>query len=232
MIDQDQFQEIMREMSLKDRERKSVEVTGKTIEEALSQAAIEIGVPVRRLEYETLEKGNRGFLGVGRKDFTLMVYEMERRSVARVDGEEVFEDFEDEDIEEEKVIIDGDFSVRLTNDGAYLKVTPPGENGSPVSIDNVMFELARRQIESFDEEKIKTTVERADRVYVKVGDFIYNPVNDARPTVEVSQDEMEAFINVGEPGPGGADLTSSDITLISEKQQCGIRNSGRCAFKL
>ncbi len=212
MIDQDQFQETMREMSLKDRERKSVEVTGRTIEEALSQAAIEIGVPVRRLEYETLERGKRGFIGVGRKDFTLMVYEMERRTVSRVDGEDVFEDFEEEGVEEEKIIVDGDFSVRLANDGAYLKVTPPGENGQAVSMDQVMFELARRQIGDPDEEKIKTTIEKADSVYVKVGDYIYNPVNDARPTVEVSQDEMEAYINVAEPGPGGADLTSSDIT--------------------
>ncbi len=212
MIDQDQFQEIMREMSLKDRERKSVEVTGKTIEEALSQAAIELGVPVRRLEYETIEKGKRGFAGVGRKDFTLMVYEMEKRVVSRVDGEEIFEELEDQEVFEEKIIQDGDFSVRLANDGAYLKVSPPGENGTPVSIDQVMFELARRQITDLDEEKIQATVENADMVYVKVGDFIYNPVNDARPTVEVSPDEMEAFINVAEPGPGGADLTSSDIT--------------------
>ena len=212
MVSQDQFQEVLREMSAKDRERKSVEVSGKTIEDALGQAAIELGVPVRRLEYETVVRGKRGFLGVSRKDFRLTVYEAEKRIVKTDEGEILFEDMPEESIFEEDLIINGDFSVRLTNDGAYLKVTPPEAKGDPVSIDEVMFELARRQVTKLDEEKILATVTNADGVYVKVGDFIYNPVNDARPSLEVSDDEMQAFIVVSEPGPGGADLTSSDIT--------------------
>ncbi len=212
MIGQDQFQEIMREMSLNDRERKSVEVTGRTIEEALGQAAIELGVPVRRLEYEMNQKGKRGFLGIGHKDFSLTVYEGEKRIVTNEEGEIIFEDLAEESIVEEDVIINGDFSVRLTNDGAYLKVSPPDDRGTAVSMDQIMFELARRQVTDLFEEKIQSTVENADAVYVKVGDFIYNPINDARPTLEVSDDEMKAHIIVAEPGPGGADLTSSDIT--------------------
>jgi uncharacterized protein (DUF342 family) len=157
-------------------------------------------------------RGKRGFLGVSQKDFRLTVYEAEKRIVKTDDGEILFEDMPEESIFEEDLIINGDFSVRLTNDGAYLKVTPPEAKGDPVSIDQVMFELARRQVTKLDEEKILATLSNADGVYVKVGDFIYNPVNDARPSLEVSDDEMEAFIVVSEPGPGGADLTSSDIT--------------------
>ena len=212
MIGQDQFQETMRELSLKDRERKSVKVTGKTIDEALGEAAIELGVPVRRLEYETIEKGQRGFLGMGRKDFSILVYEGERRIASAVEGESVFEELEDESIFEEDLIINGDFSIRLANDGAYLKVSPPDDRGVTVTVDQVLFELARRQVNDLDDERINTTVEKADGVFVKVGDFIYNPVNDARPTVEVSDDDMQAYINVAEPGSGGADLTCSDIT--------------------
>ncbi|OQY34522.1 MAG: hypothetical protein B6241_04435 [Spirochaetaceae bacterium 4572_59] len=233
MINQDQFQETLREMSEKDRERKSVEVTGKTLEEALSQAAIELGVPVKRLEYETLAKGRHGFLGVGHKNFSLKVYEAERRIIKNEEGEVLFEEMSDNVLLEEDVIINGDFSVRLSNDGAYLKVTAPDTRGIAVSADQVLFELARRQVNDIFEEKVNTTIENADGVYVKVGDFIYNPVNDARPTVEVSADDMQASINVSEPGPGGADLTSSDITsfLRNNNVVYGILESALINFE-
>ncbi len=212
MISQDQFQDVMRTLSEKDRERRSVEVSGATIEEALGQAAIELGVPVRRLEYELKEKGKRGFLGIGKKAFTLTAYEAERRIARTAGGEVVLEDFAEEEFEEEEIIKDGDFSVRLASDGAYLKVSAPDEGGVPVNRDDILRELQFRAVSDINNERLDATLQGGDGVYVKVGDFIYNPVNDARPTVDVSDDDMQAFIEVQEPGPGGADLTSSDIT--------------------
>ncbi len=212
MIGQDQFQDVMRALSEKDKARRSVEVSGITIEEALSQAAIELGVPVRRLEYELRTKGQRGFLGIGKKEFTLIVYEAERKIARTAGGEVVMEEFVDDEIPEETVIHDGDFTVRLSSDGAYLKVSHPDPGGTPVSIDDIIKELQFRAVNDINKERIQSTVANGDRVYVKVGDFIYNPVNDARVSVDVSDDEMQAFIEVQEPGPGGADLTSSDIT--------------------
>ncbi|MDA3812212.1 MAG: FapA family protein, partial [Spirochaetaceae bacterium] len=44
-----------------------------------------------------------------------------------------------------------------------------------------------------------------------VGEFSYNPVNDPLMSVEISEDEMQAFIYVSEAGPGGANLTGDDI---------------------
>lgn len=212
MISQDEFQDIMRTLSEKDKERRSVEVSGSSIEEALGQAAIELGVPLRRLEYELLEKGKRGFIGIGKKNYSLIAYAAERKIARTAGGEVVLEEFGDENQEEEVIIKDGDFTVRLASDGAYLKVTPPDEGGIPVEKDEILKELSFRAVNDINEERIDSTIENTDAVYVKVGDFIYNPVNDARPTVEVSDDEMQAFITVQEPGAGGADLTSSDIT--------------------
>jgi len=212
MINQEQFQEIMRTLSENDRNRKSVEVSGKSIEEALGQAAIELGVPVRRLEYELLERGKKGFIGIGHKNFSLLAYEGERSVVRAADGEIFMDEVVEEEIVEEEIIVDGDFTVRLANDGAYLKVSPPDAKGTPVTVDDVLKELAMRLVTEVNQERIETTVEKGDCVYVKVGDFIYNPVNDAQPAISVMEDEMKAFIEVNAPGPGGADLTSSDIT--------------------
>lgn len=212
MISQDEFQDIMRTLSETDKERRSVEVSGNTIEEALGQAAIELGVPVRRLEYELLEKGKRGFIGIGKRSYSLIVYAAERKIARTAGGEVILEEFEDESQEEEVLIKDGDFTVRLASDGAYLKVRPEDQGGIPVDKNEILKELSFRGVNEVNNDRVNAAIDNADSVYVKVGDFIYNPVNDARPTVDVSDDEMQAFIEVQEPGPGGADLTSSDIT--------------------
>lgn len=45
-----------------------VEVTGKTLEEAITNACLELGTTSSDIEYEVIEKGSTGFLGIGSKD--------------------------------------------------------------------------------------------------------------------------------------------------------------------
>ena len=45
--------------------KKEMIVTAKTVEEAKNKAAAELGVAVEALEFEILEEGKRGFLGIG-----------------------------------------------------------------------------------------------------------------------------------------------------------------------
>ena len=51
------------------------------MEEALEQASLELGIPVRRLECEILERGNSGLWGVGKKSWRLKVYEKSSKDV-------------------------------------------------------------------------------------------------------------------------------------------------------
>ena len=69
-----QLREYMKKQAEADRSKKSVQVTGSSIEEALGQASIELGLPVKQIEYEVLEKGSRGAFGAGKKDFILIAY--------------------------------------------------------------------------------------------------------------------------------------------------------------
>ena len=75
MVGVDQLREYMRRQAQEDRNRHSIPVTGKTLEEALQQASIELGIPVRKIEYEILRKGSRGFLGMARQNWSLIAYE-------------------------------------------------------------------------------------------------------------------------------------------------------------
>ena len=45
----------------------SIRVSGKTVDDAITEALIQLGVTSDRLEYEVIEKGSAGFLGIGMK---------------------------------------------------------------------------------------------------------------------------------------------------------------------
>ncbi len=211
MMDQEQFQEILQNLLEKDRARPFVEASGASVEEALGQAAIELGIPVRRLEYEILERGKRNFLGISKKEWRLKAYEAQGSISSTTDESLVSEDVEggeDQDVEQVK---NGDFAVRLASSGAYLKVTAPGPGGVKVKREDIIHKLKSRAVEKLDMERIDAILAAQEGEYVKVGEFQYSPINDAWMTVEVSPDEMEATMEVQEPGLGGADMTAAGI---------------------
>lgn len=45
----------------------SIRVSAKTVDDAITEALIQLGVTIDRLEYEVIEKGSAGFLGIGMK---------------------------------------------------------------------------------------------------------------------------------------------------------------------
>ena len=51
----------------------SREFTGKSVEDALTQATVELGLTSDKLDYEVLEKGSSGILGLGAKDAVIKV---------------------------------------------------------------------------------------------------------------------------------------------------------------
>ena len=70
-----QLREYMKRQVEIDKNKNSVQVTGETIEDALQQASIELGIPVKKIEYEVLEPGSKGTFGFGKKDCILIAYE-------------------------------------------------------------------------------------------------------------------------------------------------------------
>ena len=47
----------------------SIRVSAKTVDDAITEALIQLGVTSDRLEYEVIEKGSAGFLGIGIEHF-------------------------------------------------------------------------------------------------------------------------------------------------------------------
>ncbi len=213
MVTLEQLRTYMSRMAEEDRQKKTVQVSGFDLEESLREASLELGIPVSNLEYEVLEKGSKGIAGFKKKKWILIVYEMSRKKdISSIVEAESFDTGLEMDQEPEIVDQDGDVCVTLRSDGAYLKVYPPKGDGSPVDKDQAMEALQARAVNDIDEETVKTVVTQADGEWVRAADYIYNPASDAVMTVEISDDEMKAFIRVTAPGPGGADLSEDDIT--------------------
>lgn len=54
------------------------EFTGKTVEEAVTAASVELGIVSSELEYEVVDKGSAGFLGIGAKPAVIKARKLEQ----------------------------------------------------------------------------------------------------------------------------------------------------------
>lgn len=209
----DAVRELMRRYLDEDGDKRSVTAEGATIEEALKNAAVQLDCPVIRLEYDILEKGAPGIMGLGSKRWKISAYE----AAVKKKVEEAFDESFDQGIDmavELKPLqpnVDGHVYVRLASDGALLKVTLPQGKGKRATEKQAIEKLHARAIHSFDEALVKETVKAADSEWVVVGSFVANPAADALLTVELGSQEMEARVVMTPPQPGGCDLSREVI---------------------
>lgn len=68
-----------------------ITVSAKTLDDAITEALIQLGVTSDQLEYDVIEKGNAGFLGIGRKQAVIKA----RRKVEKKVNDEAVIDFSD-----------------------------------------------------------------------------------------------------------------------------------------
>ena len=68
-----------------------ITVSAKTLDDAITEALIQLGVTSDQLEYDVIEKGNVGFLGIGRKQAVIKA----RRKVEKKVNDEPVIDFSD-----------------------------------------------------------------------------------------------------------------------------------------
>lgn len=209
MVDFAGLQELLKKKLDADRAINSVEAEGDTLEDALASAAAQLGVHARTLEYEVIEKGAKGILGSGKKAWRIRAYER-----AVVQEESILPDLAPQDIEIIAPIVtdaDGEAFVHLSPEGAFLKVTAPQGRGRRATERQAEDLLASRAVRDVDRDTIAKVVRAATGEYVKVGSFIMNPANDAIITVDITDQEMKAYVYINPPGPGGCDLSAETI---------------------
>ena len=70
----------------------SIRVSAKTVEDAITEASIQLGITSDKLEYEVIEKGSAGFLGIGMKQAVIEA----RRKVEEPQEPEIVEEVKKE----------------------------------------------------------------------------------------------------------------------------------------
>ncbi len=204
--------ELMRRYLEEDGSKKSIIVTGTSLELALADAALQLGVPVKRIEFELIDKGVKGVLGAGSRPWKVKAYvAAEKREVAMPVQAEVMDDFAEAGALSVAKDRDGECFVRIAADGALLKVSSPLGKGRKATEKQAFDKLSGRAVREIDEALVREVVKQASSDYVRVGDFIANPVNDALMTVDIADQEMKAYVILTPPGPGGCDLSKDAI---------------------
>ena len=75
MVTLDKIRSDMKERFLIDKDLHMVDVRADTIDEALSDASVQLNTKISNLQYEVVERGSDGFLGIGKKPWFLKIYQ-------------------------------------------------------------------------------------------------------------------------------------------------------------
>ena len=203
-----------------DKALRFVEVRADTIEEALSDAAVQLNSKVSKLEYEVIEKGYSGFLGIAKQPWFVRVYENpEAVKKARSTTEKGLDFIDEVDASIEPADKDGEFFVRYFGSDIMLKIVLPVGEGKPVSVQEILGKLHRSDTVSLEENLIKKyVVNGTGGVYENVGMFQHTSAADATFVVDISHDEMQATITATAPSVGGSEITSEAIIRALETQ--------------
>lgn len=207
-------------LTLEEEQRKNIEnkvvVVGYSISDCLKKASEFFNVETAQLDYEILERGKKGFFR--KKPFRILVFinpdynpyrELEEFSFKLGLGDKLLS------TDLDKLIIpkdqDGTFKVRIYKEGVFLTVCPPKGKGKPVSVQDCVHRLQQRGVEIFDVRKVEQVVKESKCEPVKITDFQYIQENDSVCRVEITPDEMRAFVKITPPKRGGRDLKVEDI---------------------
>ncbi|WP_238565751.1 FapA family protein [Spirochaeta lutea] len=191
-----------------DRGQRYVNVSGESLADALQQASIELSLPVKAIEYEILDGGSKGFMGVGKKPTLILAYPG-AKAAAEAEAAD-FEDFTFDKQQQESR--DGQFFLRRDETGVLLKVIPPQNGGIKVNEKHVLEAILERHHGDFDRSLVSKICKRAEGDFIKIAEIDRDPTNDALLNFELAEMEMKAFITIRQPGPGGVDPDAERIT--------------------
>jgi len=220
MVTLEQIRKDLEKIFQEDKELHFVEVRADSLDEALADAAVQLDCRVSVLEYEIVEAGSDGFMGMMKKPWTIRAY-MNSSHVKKVNKSTSDDIFSDDTFGEEEVRIDKDgmFYVHYFEDQIHLKVVLPIGEGKPVVLKEVMQKVKNSGTLSLDESAIKRyVINGTGGVYEPVGHYQHNKAADALFTVDISDDEMKATVTATSPAMGGADISADQI-----KRMLGIQ---------
>lgn len=213
MVTLDKIRSDMKERFLIDKDLHMVDVRADTIDEALSDASVQLNTKISNLQYEVVERGSDGFLGIGKKTWFLKIYQdpntITKATVKASDGLIIDDDGEEANLVKNQ---DGMYYVRHFGSDIVLKVLLPIGEGTPVELRDVLEDIKRQDTVDYDESLVKKLVKNGtDGQYTTVGQYKHIQGADALISVDVTKDHMKCYLVASGPGMSGADISAEAI---------------------
>lgn len=193
-----------------------VEVIGLSIASCLNRASAFLNKDLSVLDYEIIERGRKSFFKSEpyRIEVSLLPeqsqYEgLEEFSMKLGVGDRLMSDELDQFVTPKH--LDGSVLIRSYRTGIFLKVNPPIGDGDPISEDEVNARFQHMGISNFDAAKVQQLVKQQSGEAIKVGKYVPKPEADSSVKIEISPDEMKAYMKVSSPKPGGRHLELVDV---------------------
>lgn len=210
-MDLNEFKEEIRASLLHDLAVSEVRTTGATLKEALRLASGELDLPLKRIQFDVIQKGSKGVLGIGKKEWVIVAYPGgEEAKQSEGEGNVAADGLIDAETGS-PVDQDGIAIVKCINENVTLCVRPPKGSGAPATYEQVVEKLAKRGVGAFDEPAVKRALKLKENKEIKIGTFVYNPLSDGTLWMEISTDEMEASVGIRHPKAGGRDFIYTEI---------------------
>lgn len=220
MVTLEKIRKDMKDFLAVDNQLQFVEVMADSIGEALEDASVQLDVKTSSLQYEIVEKGSEGFMGLGKKPWKLKIYPDPASipKVKKLASDGLFDEEELADAEETQNR-DGFFIVRHFKSDIMLKIILPTGDGEQIDIKDVIAEVSRQDTIDFDEDLIKKYVKLGtDDEYKSIGQYRHIPAGDVIIGIEVTKDEMKAAVVVSPPSISGSEASAEMIKRALQAQ--------------
>ncbi len=199
-----------------------VEVVASSIPEALSIASRELRVPVNDLKYTVIREGHNGLFGIGKMPYQLFISKKIGEHLPEQHGTpENSEDGDERSISEEAtanvVNRDGKAIVRLFKRGVCLKVIPEVGSGLPSDLPTALKIINSFGIIEFDKSLVAQVVKEKKNVFVIIASFRTTSGSDSKLSIILSPDEMNGYVNIQPPKPGGLHLEVRNVEFALKR---------------
>ncbi len=172
----------------------SIRVSAKTVDDAITEALIQLGVTSDRLEYEVIEKGSAGFLGIGMKQAVI-----EARRKPEPKEEKVEEPVVEEPVKAEPKKVE---AVQPQKAAAEKKVDEPQKAAFEKAVEKEVKEEVKKETK---------LVEVQPQTIEAVEDFLKN-------TMKAMDMEVELKTEIDQDGALCVDMSGEHMGILIGKR--------------
>ena len=172
----------------------SIRVSAKTVDDAITEALIQLGVTSDRLEYEVIEKGSAGFLGIGMKQAVI-----EARRKPEPKEEKVEEPVVEEPVKAEPKKVE---AVQPQKAAAEKKVDEPQKAAFEKAVEKEVKEEVKKETK---------LVEVQPQTIEAVEDFLEN-------TMKAMDMEVELKTEIDQDGALCVDMSGEHMGILIGKR--------------